>query len=153
MAGIPPVFDLGPNTAPMSPVIVKGIATAEDAEICCQHGVEVVYVSNHGGRQLDHAPPTLEVLPEILDAVGDQLEVLVDSGFRRGTDIIKALAMGARGCLIGKAYLYGLGAGGEAGVARVIEILKSEMVRNMTLMGVRSIGAISTDSIRTRRLC
>lgn len=133
--------------------VIKGVTAVEDARRAAEIGATGIVVSNHGGRQLDHAPPTLEVLPEILDAVGDQLEVLVDSGFRRGTDIIKALALGARGCLIGKAYLYGLGAGGEAGVARVIEILKSEMVRNMTLMGARSVDAISTDSIRTRRPC
>jgi isopentenyl diphosphate isomerase/L-lactate dehydrogenase-like FMN-dependent dehydrogenase len=89
-------------------------------------------------------------LPEIVDAVGDQLEVLVDSGYRRGTDIIKALALGARGVLLGKAYLYGLGAGGEAGVSRVIEILQSEIQRNMMLMGLNSIADISSDCVRWR---
>jgi isopentenyl diphosphate isomerase/L-lactate dehydrogenase-like FMN-dependent dehydrogenase len=89
-------------------------------------------------------------LPEIVDAVGDRLEVLVDSGFRRGTDIIKALALGARGILIGKAYLYGLAAGGEAGVTRVIEILKTELERNMMLMGLPSIADISSDCVRWR---
>ena len=93
---------------------------------------------------------SLQGLPEVVDAVGDRVEVLVDSGFRRGTDIIKALALGARGVLIGKAYLYGLGAGGEAGVARVIEILKGELERNMTLMGLRSIDEITSDCVRWR---
>ena len=109
-----------------------------------------IVVSNHGGRQLDHAPVTLEVLPEIVDAVGARLEVLADSGFRRSTDIIKALALGAKGVLIGKAYLYGLGAGGEAGVRRVLEILTSELKRNMTLMGLTAIDQITSDCVRWR---
>ncbi len=130
--------------------VIKGITTVADARLAVDIGATGIVVSNHGGRQLDHAPTTLEVLPEIVDAVGDRVEVLVDSGFRRGTDIIKALALGARGVLIGKAYLYGLGAGGEAGVARVIEILKGELERNMTLMGLRSIDEITSDSVRWR---
>ena len=129
---------------------IKGITSVEDAKRAADIGATGVVISNHGGRQLDHAPPTLEVLPEIVDAVGDRLEVLVDSGFRRGTDIIKALALGAKACLIGKGYLYGLAAAGEAGVSRVIELLRSELERNMTLMGLPSIGHISRDCVRRR---
>lgn len=130
--------------------VIKGITSVEDAKIAASIGATGIVISNHGGRQLDHAPTPLEVLPEIVDAVGDRLEVLVDSGFRRGTDIIKALALGAKGVLIGKAYLYGLGAGGEAGVQRVIEILRSELERNMMLMGLQSIDDITPDCIRWR---
>ncbi|MBT8078211.1 MAG: alpha-hydroxy-acid oxidizing protein [Gammaproteobacteria bacterium] len=130
--------------------VIKGITSVEDAKIAVSIGATGIVVSNHGGRQLDHAPTTLEVLPEIIDVVGDKVEVLVDSGYRRGTDVIKALALGAKGVLLGKAYLYGLGAGGEAGVSRVIEILKSELERNMMLMGLQSISQITSDCVRWR---
>ncbi len=132
------------------PFVIKGITSVEDAKRAAQIGATGIVVSNHGGRQLDHAPTPLEVLPEIVEAVGDAVEVLVDSGFRRGTDIIKALALGAKGVLIGKAYLYGLGAGGEAGVSRVIDILQGELQRNMTLMGLPSIRDIDSSCIRWR---
>ena len=134
------------------PFVIKGITSVDDARLAAEIGATGIVVSNHGGRQLDHAPVTLEVLPEIVDAVGDRLEVLADSGFRRGTDIIKALALGAKGVLIGKAYLYGLGAGGEAGVGRVIEILTSELKRDMTLMGLTAIDEITSDCVRWRDL-
>ena len=130
--------------------VIKGITSVADAVKAAEIGATGIVVSNHGGRQLDHAPTTLEVLPEIVDAVGSQIEILVDSGFQRGTDIIKALALGARGVLIGKAYLYGLGAGGEAGVDRAIDILRAELVRNMTLMGLRSIDEITSECVRWR---
>ena len=130
--------------------VIKGITSVADARLAADIGATGIVVSNHGGRQLDHAPTSLEVLPEIVEAVGERVEVLADSGFRRGTDIIKALALGARGVLIGKAYLYGLGAGGEAGVSRVIEILRGELERNMTLLGLRSIDEITGDCIRWR---
>ena len=132
------------------PFVIKGITSARDALRAAEIGASGVVVSNHGGRQLDHAPPAIEVLPEIIDAVGDRVEVLVDSGFQRGTQMIKALALGAKACLIGKAYLYGLAAGGEAGVARCIEILRGELVRDMTLMGLRSIDQITADCLRRR---
>ncbi len=132
------------------PFVIKGITSPKDALRAAEIGASGIVVSNHGGRQLDHAPPSLEVLPEILDAVGDRVEVLVDSGFSRGTQIIKALALGAKGVLVGKGYLYGLGAGGEAGVSRAIEILKGELERNMTLMGLRSIDEITSECIRWR---
>ena len=130
--------------------VIKGITSVADARLAADIGATGIVVSNHGGRQLDHAPTSLEVLPEIVDAVGERVEVLADSGFRRGTDIIKALALGARGVLIGKAYLYGLGAGGEAGVGRVIEILRGELERNMTLLGLTGIDEITGDCIRWR---
>ncbi len=130
--------------------VIKGITSVADAKQAVAIGATGIVVSNHGGRQLDHAPTTLEVLPEIIDAVGDSIEVLVDSGYTRGTDIIKALALGARGVLLGKAYLYGLGAGGEAGVSRVIDILSSELERNMKLMGLQSVADITRDCVRWR---
>ncbi|MFK7957555.1 MAG: alpha-hydroxy acid oxidase [Lysobacterales bacterium] len=130
--------------------VIKGVTSVEDAKLAAEIGATGLVVSNHGGRQLDHAPTTLEVLPDILDAVGDQLEVLVDSGYRRGTDIIKALALGAKGVLLGKAYLYGLAAGGEAGVSRTIDLLRSEIERDMRLMGLNTISDITEDCIRWR---
>ncbi len=130
--------------------VIKGITSVEDAKLAAEIGATGIVVSNHGGRQLDHAPTTLEVLPEIIEAVGDRLEVLVDSGYRRGTDIIKALALGAKGVLLGKAYLYGLGAGGEAGVTRVVDILRGELERDMTLLGLTSIDQITSDCVRWR---
>lgn len=130
--------------------VIKGVTSVDDARRAAQIGATGIVISNHGGRQLDHAPTPLEVLPDIVEAVGDHVEVLVDSGFRRGTDIIKALALGAKGVLIGKAYLYGLGAGGEAGVSRVIDILTGELQRNMTLMGLPSIKDIDSGCIRWR---
>jgi L-lactate dehydrogenase (cytochrome) len=124
-------------------MIIKGLASAEDAKIAADIGAAAVVVSNHGGRQLDQAPSPIDVLPSVVDAVGDRVEVLVDSGFRRGTDVIKALALGARAVLVGRPYLYGLAAGGEAGVARSIELLRAEIERNMALMGLRSIDDIT----------
>ena len=132
------------------PMIIKGLASAEDAKIAADIGAAAVVVSNHGGRQLDQAPSPLEILPEVADAVGDRLEVLVDSGFRRGTDVIKALALGARAVLVGRPYLYGLAAGGEAGVARAIELLQSEIARDMALMGLKSIEDITPACLRRR---
>ncbi len=105
-------------------------------------------VSNHGGRQLDHSSGSFEVLGEICDAVGDKAEVILDGGVRRGTDIIKALALGANACMIGRAYLYGLGAGGEAGVDRALELLGSEVRRNMALLGLTSVEEIDSSCLR-----
>jgi len=117
------------------PVIVKGILTADDARRAVDVGADALVVSNHGGRQLDGAPATARVLPEIVASVGKQIEVLVDGGIRRGADVVKALCLGARAVLVGRAYAYGLGAGGEAGVARALEILRSDVVRTMKLLG------------------
>ncbi|HZT08869.1 MAG TPA: alpha-hydroxy acid oxidase [Chloroflexota bacterium] len=130
------------------PIILKGILSPEDAELAVQHGVQVVYVSNHGGRQLDHAPATLDVLPEIVRAVDGRAEVLVDSGFMRGTDVVKALALGARAVLIGKLMAWALGAGGTAGVARALEILRTEMLLAMANIGVTSIAEIGPACVR-----
>lgn len=130
------------------PLMLKGILSPEDAELAVQHGVSVVYVSNHGGRQLDHAPATLDVLPEIVQAVQGRAEVVVDSGFMRGTDVVKALAFGARAVLIGKLMAWALGAGGAAGVVRALEILKAEMLVTMANIGVRSVAEIGPDCVR-----
>ena len=120
------------------PLILKGIATAEDAVIACDHGVDAVYVSNHGGRQLDHGRGTLDVLPEVVAAVKGRAAVIVDGGFSRGTDIMKAIALGADAVAIGRLYLYGLAAAGQAGVVRVLELLETELRVSMGLLGVDS---------------
>ncbi len=133
------------------PFVIKGITSVADARLAAEVGAHGISLSSHGGRQLDHAPSPMEVLQEVVDSVGDKLEVFIDSGFRRGTDIIKALALGARACLIGRPYLYGLTAGGEAGVTRTIEILRSELERDMALMGTTSIAGITPDCLRRRR--
>jgi isopentenyl diphosphate isomerase/L-lactate dehydrogenase-like FMN-dependent dehydrogenase len=120
------------------PLILKGIATAEDAVIACDHGVAAVYVSNHGGRQLDHGRGTLDILPEVVAAVKGRAAVIVDGGFSRGTDIMKAIAVGADAVAIGRLYLYGLAAAGQAGVVRVLELLETELRVSMGLLGVDS---------------
>jgi L-lactate dehydrogenase (cytochrome) len=117
------------------PMLLKGIMTAEDARLAAEHGVDGIVVSNHGGRQLDGLPATIDVLPEIVDAVGDRLEVLLDSGVRRGADVAKALALGARACLIGRPYLYGLAAAGQPGVELGLGLLQTELSRTLTLLG------------------
>jgi L-lactate dehydrogenase (cytochrome) len=111
------------------------VHTGEDARRAVEMGADAVVVSNHGGRQLDGVAPTLQVLPEVLAAVGDRIEVLLDGGIRRGGDIAKALALGARAVLIGRAYAYGLGAAGGPGVARAIEILRDDLTRTLKLLG------------------
>jgi isopentenyl diphosphate isomerase/L-lactate dehydrogenase-like FMN-dependent dehydrogenase len=121
------------------PIIVKGVLTSEDARRAVDHGALAVVVSNHGGRQLEGAPATLEVLPEVVEAVGSQVEVLMDGGIRRGADIVKALCLGARAVLIGRAYAYGLAAAGEAGVTRAIEILRADVERTLRLLGCPSV--------------
>ena len=121
------------------PLVVKGLLTAEDARRAVDEGADAIVVSNHGGRQLDGAPATLRVLGEIVSAVGDKTEVLMDGGIRRGGDIVKALCLGARAVLVGRAYAYGLAAGGEQGVSRAIEILRSELVRTMKLLACASV--------------
>jgi isopentenyl diphosphate isomerase/L-lactate dehydrogenase-like FMN-dependent dehydrogenase len=121
------------------PIVVKGAHTADDARQAIDHGAAAIVVSNHGGRQLDGVAPTLRVLPEILRAANDQAEVLIDGGIRKGSDIVKALAVGARAVLIGRAYAYGLGAAGGSGVSQAIEILRSGITRTMKLLGCRSV--------------
>jgi isopentenyl diphosphate isomerase/L-lactate dehydrogenase-like FMN-dependent dehydrogenase len=130
------------------PLILKGILSPEDAELAVQHGVAAVYISNHGGRQLDHLPATLDVLPEIVAAVAGRADVLIDSGFMRGTDVIKAVAMGARAVLIGKLMAWALGAGGQAGVAAALQILKTEMLSAMANIGVHSIEELGPQCLR-----
>ena len=121
------------------PIVIKGVHTADDARRAVDAGAAALVVSNHGGRQLDCVAPTLRVLPEVVAAVGGQVEVLMDGGIRRGSDIVKALCLGARAVLIGRAYAYGLAAGGEAGVARAIEILRADFVRTLKLLGCPSV--------------
>ncbi|HEX7139761.1 MAG TPA: alpha-hydroxy acid oxidase [Vicinamibacterales bacterium] len=121
------------------PIIAKGVHTADDARQAIDHGADAVVVSNHGGRQLDGVAPTLSVLPEVVAAVNGRIEVLLDSGIRRGSDVVKALALGARAVLIGRAYAYGLGAAGSAGVTRAIDILKADVIRTLKLLGCASV--------------
>jgi L-lactate dehydrogenase (cytochrome) len=132
------------------PLLIKGILSAADARKAVEHGVEGIIVSNHGGRQLDGAPATLEVLPEIVDAVGGQAEVLLDSGIRRGEDVVKALALGARAVMIGRPYLYGLSAAGEAGVELALGILKGEIDRTLALIGVPKVSDLDRSMLRRR---
>ena len=124
-------------------LILKGILDTEDAEIAAKSGAQAIVVSNHGGRQLDGAPSSIEVLPEIADAVGSQLEIMFDSGIRTGMDVMRALALGAKSCMIGRAYAYGLGAAGEAGVAKAIDVLAKELTTTMGLCGVNTIAEIN----------
>ena len=124
------------------PIVFKGVLTADDARRAVDEGAAAVIVSNHGGRQLESSPATLRVLPEIVEAVNGRAEVLLDGGIRRGTDVIKAVCLGARAVLIGRAYAYGLGAAGEAGVARAIEILRADLMRTLKLLGCPSIAAL-----------
>lgn len=131
------------------PFLIKGIIHVEDAIQAADLGVHGIVVSNHGGRQLDHAPATLDVLPDIVDAVGNRCEIIIDSGFRRGTDIIKALALGAKACMIGRPYLYGLAAGGEAGVEKSLRLLNEELQRNMRLLGCTSISQLNPSCLRS----
>ena len=117
-------------------LILKGILDVEDARIAARTGAAAIVVSNHGGRQLDGAPSSISALPPIVDAVGSEIEILFDGGIRSGQDVSRALALGARACMSGRAYIYGLGAYGQAGVARAIDIIRSELDVTMALMGV-----------------
>ena len=121
------------------PIVAKGVHTADDARQAVDHGAAAIVVSNHGARQLDGVAPTIRVLPEVVQAVHGKTEILLDGGIRRGSDIVKALCMGARAVLIGRAYAYGLGAGGHDGVAKAINILRADVIRTMKLLGVGAI--------------
>jgi L-lactate dehydrogenase (cytochrome) len=121
------------------PIAIKGALTADDARRAVDAGAEAIVVSNHGGRQLDDVSATIQVLPQIVEAVGGRTEILLDSGIRRGSDVVKALCLGARAVLVGRAYAYGLGAAGGAGVARAIEILRSDIIRTMRLLGCHDV--------------
>ncbi|MCC6789781.1 MAG: alpha-hydroxy-acid oxidizing protein [Hyphomonadaceae bacterium] len=131
---------------------IKGIATPEDAQRCVSIGADAVWVSNHGGRQLDTAPASIDTLPAIADAVAGKVEIILDGGVRRGSDVVKALALGANAVAIGRAYLYGLAAGGEAGVRRALDIIDSEVRRTMALCGRTQLSALSRDLIFRRAL-
>src|SRR5215216_1116725 len=123
-------------------LILKGILDIEDAEEAVKTGAHAMVVSNHGGRQLDGAPSSIEVLPEIVDEVGDKMEIMFDGGIRSGQDVMRALALGAKSCMIGRAYAHGLGAGGEAGVAKALDLIRNEMLVTMGLCGVNTIAEI-----------
>jgi L-lactate dehydrogenase (cytochrome) len=123
-------------------LVLKGILDVEDAEIAAKSGAQALVVSNHGGRQLDGAPSSIEVLPEIVDAVGSQMEVMFDGGIRSGQDVMRALALGAKSCMIGRAYAYGLGAAGQEGVAKAISVIAKELETTMGLCGVNTIAEI-----------
>jgi isopentenyl diphosphate isomerase/L-lactate dehydrogenase-like FMN-dependent dehydrogenase len=125
------------------PIVVKGVHTAEDARRAVDAGADAVIVSNHGGRQLDGVAATLHVLPEVLEAVGSRVEVLLDGGIRNGGDVAKALCMGARAVLLGRAYAYGLGAAGGSGVTRAIEILRTDLIRTLKLLGCPSVAELN----------
>jgi glycolate oxidase len=124
---------------------LKGVATAEDAALAVQHGVSAVYISNHGGRQLDHGRGTVEMLPEIVSAVGGKAEIVLDGGITRGSDVLKALALGAKAVAIGKLQGWGLGAAGQEGLVRVLQLLEHEIVTSMGLLGVNRVDQLKPD--------
>jgi 4-hydroxymandelate oxidase len=133
------------------PIVIKGILHPADASIAATHGVDALIVSNHGGRQLDSSPATLEQLPEVVDALHGRIPVLLDGGVRRGADIVKALALGAIGVAVGRPVIWGLAAEGEAGVTRVLEILRDELDQTLALCGCGSLSDISRDLVRGPR--
>jgi 4-hydroxymandelate oxidase len=133
--------------APGLPILVKGILTAEDAILAVEHMVDAIVVSNHGGRQLDSCPAPLDALPEVVDAVAGRIPVLVDGGVRRGTDVLKAIALGAAAVLVGRPVVWGLAANGEAGVASVLEILRAEFENAMALAGCRTVAEIGPELV------
>ncbi|MFT5174469.1 MAG: isopentenyl diphosphate isomerase/L-lactate dehydrogenase-like FMN-dependent dehydrogenase [Gammaproteobacteria bacterium] len=126
------------------PLMIKGIATAEDARLCVEHGVDVVYVSNHGGRQLDQGRGSIDVLPEVVDAVRGKAQVMIDGGFMRGTDVVKAMALGANAVAMGRMYGFALAANGEDGVVRMLEILEQEIQSCLGLLGVRNFAELDS---------
>src|SRR5262245_36921621 len=132
------------------PIALKGIMSAEVAGAAVDRGVEAIIVSNHGGRQLDHAPSPIEVLPEIVDAVAGRAEVILDGGIRRGGDVVKAIALGARACMIGKAFNYGVAALGERGVELAIDILEREIDRTLALIGRPTLAALDRSAVHLR---
>jgi L-lactate dehydrogenase (cytochrome) len=128
-------------------LIIKGILDLEDARIASRLGASALVVSNHGGRQLDGAPSSISMLPGIADAIGSEVEVMFDGGIRSGQDVLRALALGARSCLIGRPYIFGLGAGGEAGVSKAIDIIRAELEVSMALTGVTRIAEIGRHNL------
>jgi L-lactate dehydrogenase (cytochrome) len=130
------------------PLAIKGVLRAEDASRAAEMGFDAIIVSNHGGRQLDHAPAPIDVLPEIVAAVDGRAQVILDGGVRRGTDVLKALSLGATACMAGRPYLYGLGAGGRTGVERAMEILKAEIRRDLMLLGCAKVSDLGPQYLR-----
>ena len=130
-------------------LILKGVLDAEDARLACEHAADALVVSNHGGRQLDGAPSTISVLPEITEAVDHRCEVLFDGGVQSGQDVLKALALGARGCLIGKTFLYALAAQGQAGVTAALDIISKELQVSLALTGTNDVRSVSRDVLRS----
>jgi glycolate oxidase len=130
------------------PLIVKGIATAEDARLAVEHGVDVIYISNHGGRQLDQGLGTTDVLPEVVAATGKHAEIIIDGGFCRGTDVVKAIALGAAMVCVGRLYAFGMAAAGRDGILRVLELLHDEIIRDMGLLGVNRLAEIDPSYVR-----
>ena len=133
------------------PLMLKGVVTYEDAKLCLEKKVDGIIVSNHGGRQLESLRSTIDCLPEIIDVIGNRIPVLIDGGIRRGTDIFKALALGASAVAIGRPYLWGLAAGGQAGVERVLELLQAELIRDMQLAGTPDIQSITRSFVAKRK--
>ena len=132
------------------PFAIKGLQTAEDARRAVDVGASAIMISNHGGRQLDSTPAPIDCIAPMRDAVGDAIELILDGGVRRGTHMLKALAMGADACSVGRAYLYGLGAGGQAGVERALNLLRQELVRDMSLLGCRTLSDVTAQKVRLR---
>ena len=130
------------------PLALKGIGTAEDAAMAVERGIEVIWVSNHGGRQLDHGLATMDVLPEVVEAVGGKAEIVLDGGIQRGSDVMKAIALGATATAVGKLQCWGLAAGGVAGLVRALEILEDEIITSMGLLGVTSMSQLSPAYVR-----
>jgi L-lactate dehydrogenase (cytochrome) len=132
------------------PIVLKGIQSVADARLAADAGIEAIALSNHGGRQLDGSPAILELVPPVAEAVGDRVEIICDGGVRRGSDILKAVALGARACMAGRAFLYGLGAGGERGVDKVVALLEADLRRTMALTGCRQLSDAGPELIRWR---
>ena len=134
------------------PIIIKGILNRDDARRAVDSGADAIVVSNHGGNALDGTAATLSLLPRIVDAVGADVEVLVDGGIRRGVDVVKAVALGARAVLVGRAYIWGLAAGGSEGVERVLALLRDGVVRTLALLGCPSLSALDRSYVDAPRL-
>jgi L-lactate dehydrogenase (cytochrome) len=130
------------------PFLVKGILSPQDARIALDCGASGIIVSNHGGRQLDHAAAPIDVLSEVVEAVGGRAQVILDGGVRRGTDVVKALALGATACMIGRPYLYGLAAGGEEGVTKALTVLRNEIKRALMLLGCPDVKKLDRSYLR-----
>jgi L-lactate dehydrogenase (cytochrome) len=127
------------------PIVIKGIQSVEDSRLAADMGIEAVALSNHGGRQLDGAPAPIDLVAEVADAVGDRTEIVCDGGVRRGSDIVKAVALGARACMAGRAHFYALAAGGERGVDHVLDVLAADVRRTMALIGACDVSELGPE--------